>query len=526
MRGGARALGIIAVCCGIYLLAMPGAPPLARTQEARVLETAREMLDAPAKQWLIPRLNGQVRLQKPPLAYWIAAGAYIAAGSVSTAIGRIPFMVTAILTLILTIWLARQLFGNGAAAWSAIVLGGSFLFYRHGRLAETDILVTLMITGAIIAFWRAIGMPRDHVERPNLWLHIGALCCGGAVLAKGLPAVFPLLFVLGMAIHRRDSRPLGRLVWSGALLSAIALAGPWFVYIWAVGDSGVLTREISIAAAGQGHHGSVWQYLGDLLVSTAPWTWAALIGLWAAIRHVRRDSRLGGLLIWLAAVLVPLFLAGQKQRHYLLPAMPALACIAGWWIDRGLRAGPRAFSRKAIGAILSAAAIAAIPAGAALVVWAARRPWPGGDPRRTMSIIAAALLAILTVARLTRLSLAGQLRIFAAISAILLAMGNTLWMPASNPFNAADAASRITQSTEGNRIAFLGTPHIPLIFEMRRIIPLFEDAGELHDPAVANRPLSLIAVTDNDRPPLPPDAKWRAVLTLCGADETFTVFEK
>src|SRR3954464_12770046 len=79
----------------VWLLALPlmltgiGTPEVSRTQEARVLETARQMLGKPSHDWLIPKLNGDVRLQKPPLTYWMTAAAYKLFG-VSEGAGRVP----------------------------------------------------------------------------------------------------------------------------------------------------------------------------------------------------------------------------------------------------------------------------------------------------------------------------------------------------------------------------------------------------------------------------------------------------
>src|SRR3954462_6597602 len=87
-----------------WLLALPlmligiGTPEVTRTQEARVLETARQMLGKPAHDWLIPKLNGDVRLQKPPLAYWMTAAAYKLFG-VSEGAGRVPTAIMGWLTL-------------------------------------------------------------------------------------------------------------------------------------------------------------------------------------------------------------------------------------------------------------------------------------------------------------------------------------------------------------------------------------------------------------------------------------------
>ena len=48
--------------------------PIDKIQEARIAETAREMVVS--GQWLMPHYNGELRLQKPPLTYWTAALSY------------------------------------------------------------------------------------------------------------------------------------------------------------------------------------------------------------------------------------------------------------------------------------------------------------------------------------------------------------------------------------------------------------------------------------------------------------------
>src|SRR5215212_10913130 len=85
----------------ILMVSLLAGPPVVRTQEARVLETAREMLGAPLRDWMIPHLNGQLRLEKPPLAYWLAAWAF-KVGGVSETAGRVPFALAGWLTLLIT----------------------------------------------------------------------------------------------------------------------------------------------------------------------------------------------------------------------------------------------------------------------------------------------------------------------------------------------------------------------------------------------------------------------------------------
>ena len=45
------------------------------------------------------------------------------------------------------------------------------------------------------------------------------------------------------------------------------------------------------------------------------------------------------ILVWALAVIVPLCFGGQKQYHYLFPAMPALAVLTGWVLEQTLQRG-------------------------------------------------------------------------------------------------------------------------------------------------------------------------------------------
>src|SRR5204863_3582313 len=45
------------------------------------------------------------------------------------------------------------------------------------------------------------------------------------------------------------------------------------------------------------------------------------------------DVRARVMLVWVGACLLPLFAAGNKQFHYLMPLTPALLVLAGWALD-------------------------------------------------------------------------------------------------------------------------------------------------------------------------------------------------
>ena len=106
---------------------------------------------------------------------------------------------------------------------------GSFLFYRHGHLAETDIVVTLALTVAIFAIWRGFAGPEDR--RQLLWFAISGIAIGVAGLGQGTASVCALLFLAAFTFTTRRWRTPLRWLISGAPLLAAAIGLSWWIYI-------------------------------------------------------------------------------------------------------------------------------------------------------------------------------------------------------------------------------------------------------------------------------------------------------
>jgi hypothetical protein len=57
--------------------------------------------------------------------------------------------------------------------------------------------------------------------------------------------------------------------------------------------------------------------------------------LWHAFQRLN-EPRIRAVLIWIAAVFVPLCVAGNKQIHYLAPVLPPLFVLVGVFVDSAL----------------------------------------------------------------------------------------------------------------------------------------------------------------------------------------------
>jgi 4-amino-4-deoxy-L-arabinose transferase-like glycosyltransferase len=111
---GAAAAMVVSIALALVLL-LPGlgAAPFDDPGEGQHAEIAREILAS--GDWLTLRLNGVRYLDKPPLLYWLAAGAFALFGDGEWAARLVP-LGGAVLAAAATALLGARLLGPGRAS--------------------------------------------------------------------------------------------------------------------------------------------------------------------------------------------------------------------------------------------------------------------------------------------------------------------------------------------------------------------------------------------------------------------------
>jgi 4-amino-4-deoxy-L-arabinose transferase-like glycosyltransferase len=499
----------------VLMMLFIATPPAQRTQEARVLETAREMLGHRWHDWLIPQLNSQIRLAKPPLAYWLAAGAF-KLGGVSEGVGRVPFVIAGWLTLVVTWAATRWRFGPRAACYAAAALAGTLMFARHARLAETDILATCFVSAAIYAIWR--GSERG-VRGSFVWLSASGVMIGLATLAKGLPAVFAIVFLLALAAVSLDWRLLLSWLISGAPLLAMAVAAPWFIYVHHTVGLKIIQEEADIGVQGMEHTAPVYQYIPDALRAAAPWTALIILALVLAAPHWRDDAKLRGVLLWLAAVIVPLCLAGQRQFHYLLPAMPPLAVLAGWLIDCAISGlEPH---EKLSHSLLNWTAIVGIAVSIGLPVLA--RQMRGSIAPIDVIVAVTGVVGCGVILRFSK-SPQRQCVSFAATGVVLITLVVQVWMPSLRTSDPRTVAAQIRALGEGPYCFYGENLSLPLVFCVGQTMRQIGSPQELSDQIARSPSTIVVAQTKSGRSPPPVPAGLERAVEIRTAEQTFEVY--
>ncbi len=314
----------------IYLAPLGVAPHLSSVwdaNEAFYVQTPREMLER--GEWLVPYFNDQPRLNKPPLSYWLVAGAYRVFG-VSLAVERWLLAALGAGCVLLAFAIARRFVCPSSALLAAGVFATNFRFLMLSRRLLIDILMLACILAGTLCFvlWR---------ERPSASrLRLAALCFGLAFLAKGPVAWIGLAILLLVCFCDDRCRSLRRGAWASSLAVLVTVSFSWYLALGWSGDwESVLNFFLRenlgrFASLDYGPERNWFYYLGVILADSFPWSllFFAAVG-WQAWRWrglPAEERRNGWLLaLWIAVWFVLFSFSRNKQEYYILPLYPAAA---------------------------------------------------------------------------------------------------------------------------------------------------------------------------------------------------------
>ena len=492
-----RRSALIGLCLAYALLTLVPVlrEPITRVQEARVLETARQMTLAPHwHDWVVPQLNGEPRLRKPPLAYWMAAGSFEVFGTVREWAGRLPTLIVTWLIVVVTSLFGRDLGGRRFAFFAAAIVASETMFVRFTRSAETDLPAMLGVLIAVRAFARA-----TYGERPLRQFHVAALGIALAAMSKGAPALFAVAFLLFLAIAERSWRPIVAFGKSGAWLTALALIVPWYAYVIATSPAGdQVGREVGVVLSGSNHFGLFYEYATPLLAGVLPWSgWSllAVVAAWQTRKTADRARRI--VLCAVACVALPLSITLNVQRHYLLPIVPMVALLVAWFLvrltERSADAStidPRLAqaSRVVLGVAVTLVAVAAPAAIVASVITRHRVVWPA-----IVASVAFGVAATWLIVRYRDAEPRRQLVAFAVAMVVVMPVETGWWEPSLKveplPTLAPAALAALRSTLGGEPGPFLQRgplPDVALGYYLRRPMPSTTDDAAIDAFLAAN----------------------------------------
>ena len=375
------------------------------------LRTPMEMLER--GDWLTPWVNGEPRLRKPPLLYWLTLANYQVFG-VGLVAARIWGVLSGAGLAVGACLLARELFrttGLLAGLLTLSCLGVA----AQARMVMLDLPLGLLVSLALLQGIRWVRTQSlSDALLAAVWLGLSFLMKGPVGIfffaAGAAAAVFS--FPVGPALRRHWIH------WFWALLLLLAIIVPWplaMQRLWADRFVKIVGEELAARDFGGWHGKSPLSALGGALGLIAPWTPFVVGAIWQffGTPKAERDSRQRWLILAFLFSVLPFFFMRAFER-YMLAVVPVQAVLAAQWISQQGRWRTGALRLSAI--VLSLVLVA----GSGAAIWFRLGLWP---PLCVLGITVAMLWESFGPARPVRVVLLATVLLTLSLGAVYPLLG-------------------------------------------------------------------------------------------------------
>ncbi len=334
----------IIIICVLLAAAMSGGWCLSAKHmgdhESFVSITAREM--AQRGDWIVPYCNGEVRLQKTPLNYWLTAIMGKLTGQIDEFAVRFVSAAAGVLSVIAILYFVSRSLGFRIAVLAALVWLSSLAFFRYCHTGRPEMTLCSFVTISMLSFYA--GLVCETRKRQLVYMLIFWVSFSLAMLAKGpaplLLVGFPLFFYVLIFKHFNKIPKMLPIVGTVIFLAIVL---PWPLLVLkelaanAWGDSAggcgeFWKREFLGRFMGQHAAGDkpFYYFFYVIFQHMAPWVVFVPMALGAPFYKLWGQKRKAMFFLWFWFVgdVAIMSLSGGKRMHYILPAMPAMAILA------------------------------------------------------------------------------------------------------------------------------------------------------------------------------------------------------
>jgi 4-amino-4-deoxy-L-arabinose transferase-like glycosyltransferase len=475
---------LIIVALAFFLPGFASLQPMDR-DEPRYAQATKQMLET--GDFVDIRFQDEARHKKPVGIYWLQAAAVRAGEAVGVpsarttiALYRLPSLLGAVATVLLTYWAALAFTTRHGAFLAALMMASSILLGVEARLAKTDAILAACSV-AVLG-----GMARAYLSRGAGRLGMGSLGIFWVGMALGILVKGPLILLfagLTAAILSIRER------WAGWLLGlrpglgvifTLLVVAPWFLAIAARSGGAFFAASVGHDLLGkvgtaQTYH---WAPPGYYLATFFGTFWPASVLVAIAVPFIwgqRRDDRVAFALAWVIPAWILLEIVPTKLPHYILPLLPAVAILT----SVSLLAGGIAPDRR--GARWAALVIPAIPAALLAGLSFAGRELDGQLPYLALPLLGGAVLVASIAWFAFRRGQAEHALIIAAVSAFLVMVG--VFGFAQRDLRSLKLSPRLAEVAQGmpcepDGIASVGYREPSLIFLAGTDLDLLETGGQ------------------------------------------------
>lgn len=303
--------------------------------EARNIVTAREMVyDG---HWIVPTMNGEIRIAKPPLPTWIAGAVEKICPNNIAAQRLMPALAATMLVLFFILFALKISNGDIRFAFiSALLLLTCYNIVQIGRLATWDIYCHAFMMSAIYFLFCAL------TERKKLLRNmiITGILFGLSFLSKGPVSFYALLLPFIVVLPCLNRIEMKGRWWSFVVMLVIfmAVSSWWYIYIMLEHPTLAMVAWHKESSAWAGHNVRPWYYYWNFFTETGVWTVLMLttlaIPFW--LHRIKNKKLYLFAISWTFAQLFLLSLMPEKKTRYLVPMMIpcclSMGCVVNHWV--------------------------------------------------------------------------------------------------------------------------------------------------------------------------------------------------
>lgn len=300
-----------------------GSMDLLSLNEGRRALAIQEMVSS--GNWLLPHLNGELYLTKPPLLYWLSSSLAFIWG-VNEWTLRLPSALAAIAVLIMVYRYALQQSGKWAALFAVQLLIANLSFAMRGRRGEIEMLLTALCVGSLLSALQYI-----QSQSSKNWIILSYFLLALALMTKGplviLLVTLPLLIA---AIYSKNPHIKAVLLSGRGWLIFLVVGLTWYAIVsWQLGFDiwATIAKHDMLDKMQSESAKPILSYLAWIAVDFMLLIGLFLVGVKEFFKQQFQQSRQ---LVLLAATILPLIifsLFSYKHDKYLLPIYPLIAIL-------------------------------------------------------------------------------------------------------------------------------------------------------------------------------------------------------
>ena len=295
--------------------------------ESRNIITAREMVYD--NNWIVTTMNGELRLEKPPLPTWLTALAEVISPD-SIFLQRAMAGLAAVMLIVFLFLLMDRAFKNRLMSWiSVLIFCTSYNAVLMGRTASWDIYCHAFMLGGIYYLYRLL------FENEKQWTNasLSGLFLGFSFMSKGPVSFFALLLpflIAALCVLRPSYR--GKLNKVLLMLGVcVVVSSWWYLYIYLMHHEEMSYVANKESSAWVNRNVRPWYYYWSFFLESGIWAILLLTSIGFSFMKIKEkvDKKNLFLLVWTLSTVVLLSLFPEKKMRYLFPVLIPASMLMG-----------------------------------------------------------------------------------------------------------------------------------------------------------------------------------------------------